>query len=110
MKQHGKATDGLGRSRDLDAGHAWATLQDVLTSLPASPGGGPKRLPCFTTTSSANQFFEMADAAGTVVVDATYSFEDDLLRTWADQHRSEVSLVYVDREDDPAVFRETDPE
>ena len=82
----------------------------MLISLPASPGGGPKRLPCFTTGSSTNQFFEMADAAGTVVVDATYNFEDDLLRRWADQHRSEVSLVYVDKEDDPAVFRETDPE
>jgi hypothetical protein len=51
----------------------------------------------------------MADAAGSTVLDASYPFEDDLLKTWADARRSEVSLVYVDREDDPDVFREIDP-
>jgi HSP90 family molecular chaperone len=94
---------------EIGANYAWATLPEVMASLAAPIGGGPKRLPCFTSHSSANQFFEMADAAGSTVLDASYPFEDDLLKTWADARRSGVSLVYVDREDDPEVFREIDP-
>ncbi len=95
-------------SEDIGANYSWATLPDVLASLPGPADGGPKRLACFTTSSSANQFFEMADAAGSTVLDASYFLEDGLLRTWAEGHGSEVSLVFVDREDDPAVFREID--
>lgn len=94
---------------ELGANHASATLPEVLASLPAPPGGGPKKLPCFTTHSSANQLFEMADAAGTTVLDAGYPFGSELLQAWADRNRDTVVLVYVDREDDPEVFRETDP-
>lgn len=88
--------------------YSWATLPEILAALPAPEGSGPKRFPCFTTGSSANQFFEMADAAGTTVVDASYPFEADLIKSWAARHRLELALVYVDREDDPAVFREID--
>jgi len=97
-------------SEDLGVNYAWATLPDILAALPAPNGGGPKRLSCFTSSTSANQFIEMADAAETTVVDATYPFEDDLIKAWADSRKAEVSLVYVDREDDPAVFREIDAE
>jgi len=96
-------------SEDAGANYSWATLPRVLASLPASAGAGPKRLPCFTTHNSANQFFEMADAAGSTVLDASHHFEEELLQKWADARRSEILLVYVDREDDPAVFREIDP-
>ena len=96
-------------SEELGANYTWATLPDVVASLPEPAGGGAKKLPCFTTRSSANQLFEMADAAGTTVLDASYWFESELLRTWAEKNRDAVVLVYVDREDDPAVFRETDP-
>jgi HSP90 family molecular chaperone len=95
-------------SEDVGANYSWATLPQVQSILPIPAGGGPKRLPCFTTRSSANQFFEMADAAGTTVVDASFPFEEELLRTWAEARRAEIQLVYVDREDDPAVFREID--
>lgn len=96
-------------SSDTGANYSWATLPEILVVLPTPEGGGPKRFPCFTTSSSANQYFEMADAADTTVVDASYWFEAPLLKTWAESRRAEVSLVYVDREDDPAVFREVDP-
>ncbi len=95
---------------DEGASHAWARLDQIMAALPEPPGGGPKRLACFTTHSSANQFFEMADAAGTTVLDASSHFESELLKKWAETRKSEVSLVYVDREDDPAVFRDADPE
>ncbi len=96
-------------SEDTGANYTWATLPEILTALPIQDGGGAKRLPCFTTSSSANQFFEMADAAGTTVVDASYPFESELIKVWAELKKAELSLVYVDREDDPAVFREIDP-
>ncbi|MFT5328711.1 MAG: molecular chaperone HtpG, partial [Planctomycetaceae bacterium] len=57
----------------------------------------------------ANQFFEMANAAGTTVVDASYPFESGLLKSWVQKHSAEVSLVHIDREDDPAVFKDIDP-
>lgn len=96
-------------SEDTGADYSWATLPEILASLPQPDGGGLRRLPCFLSSSSANQFFEMADAAGTTVLDASYHFEGELIRTWADNNRDKVTLVYVDREDDPSVFRETDP-
>ena len=94
---------------DDSAAYAWARLDQVMAVLPAPADGVPKRLACFTTHSSANQYFEMADAAGTTVVDASWPFEAELLRAWASARTGQVSLVYVDREDDPAVFRDPDP-
>jgi molecular chaperone HtpG len=90
-------------------GYAWVTLPEIIAVLPEPEGGGAKRLTCFTTRSSANQFFEMADAAGTTVVDASYPFESGLLKTWARKHPGEINLSYIDREDDPAVFKDIDP-
>ena len=109
------ARSAAARSRDdqgdrvaLDANYGWATLPEVVAALPSPPDGRPPRLACFTSSSSANQFFEMADAAGTTVVDASYPFERQLLVSWADLNRLE--LVHVDREDDPEVFRDLDGE
>ncbi len=96
-------------SEDAGANYTWATLSEIEAALPAREGDGSKRLPCFTTRSSANQFFEMADAAGTTVVDASYFFEAELIKTWVERRKGALCLVYVDREDDPTVFREVDP-
>ncbi|MCA8993267.1 MAG: ATP-binding protein [Planctomycetaceae bacterium] len=91
--------------------YGWATLPDIISALPAvtneSGSPAPRKLGCFTTSSSANQYFEMANAAQTTV-DASYPFEDELIKKYAEQHRDAVALVYVDREDDPAVFKELD--
>ena len=95
---------------DDSVDYAWVTLPDIVAALPAPTSGGPKRLPCFTTPSSANQFFEMADAAGTTVVDASYHFEGGLLKAWVRERPNEVSLSYIDQEDDPAVFKDINPE
>lgn len=95
-------------SEDAGANYTWATLPEIEGALPVREDGS-KRLPCFTTRSSANQFFEMADAAGTTVVDASYFFEADLIKTWVERRKGALCLVYVDREDDPTVFREIDP-
>lgn len=87
----------------------WITLPDLLAALPASLNGGPKRLSCFTSRSATSQYFEMADAAKTTTLDASGFFEPDLLKAWAKRHESQVSLVHVDRQDDPSVFRDIDP-
>lgn len=87
----------------------WATLPDLLAKIPALADGGPKRLSCFTSHTSARQYFDMADAAGTTVIDASIAFEGELLKEWAKSHESEVSFIHVDRQDDPAVFRDIDP-
>jgi molecular chaperone HtpG len=90
------------------ADHGCATLSDVLRTL-NDGDDGKKRLACFTTPSSANQYFEMADASGTTVVDASSGFEGELIAKFAASHADSVRLVFVDRENDPAVFREIDP-
>jgi HSP90 family molecular chaperone len=109
-------TDPLKRSErwprhklDWEEDATWVTLPDLLAALPQPPDGGPKRLSCFTSRSATSQYFEMADAAGTTTLDASGFFEPDLLKAWAKQHEHEVVLVHVDRQDDPSVFRESDP-
>ncbi len=82
----------------------WRTLPEILRRLPSN-GGEPQRLPCFTTRNSANQYFQMADAAGSIVVDASYPFEAHLIEAYTKLDGVHVRLVHVDREDDPAVFR-----
>lgn len=107
-------TDSLGRSvpreREDQGESAWVTLPQIVKALPQPKDGGLKQLRCFTSTSSANQYFEMANAAGTTVIDASYPFEANLLARWVDKHVDEVRLSYLDREDDPDVFRDIDPE
>jgi molecular chaperone HtpG len=95
---------------DSDANYAWATLPDILQALPDPGPGGIKRIPCFQQRSSANQYFDMADAANSTVVDASALFEADLLKGYSAKNRSGVALVFVDREDDPSVFKDADPD
>jgi molecular chaperone HtpG len=94
---------------DWEEDAIWITLPDLLAALPPPPSDGPKRLSCFTSRSATSQFFEMADAANTTTLDASGFFEPDLLKVWAKRHENEISLVHVDRQDDPSVFREIDP-
>ena len=90
--------------------HVWLTLPQILESLPEPVKGSQKRLAVFTTTSSANQYFDMANAAGTMVVDASRFAEKALIEQWAEQNASVVKLVHVDREMDPDVFKVVDPD
>lgn len=85
------------------------TLPQILDRLSAGRDGG-KTLSCFTDRASANQYFEMANAAGGLTVDASGLFEGALIEAFAKLDASilggAVRLVRVDREDDPAVFRD----
>ncbi|WP_170323967.1 ATP-binding protein [Cryptosporangium phraense] len=80
------------------------SLPEIIAQVPARTGE-PTRLPCFTTPSTASQYFEIADAAGSVVVDASGPFESELLEAYTRLPDRDLTLVHVDREDDPAVFR-----
>lgn len=96
-----------GGERDETTGdekECWRTLPAILEEQPTD-ADGRKVLPCFTTSNSANQYFQMADAAGSVVVDASYPFENHLIEAYAELDDVHVRLVHVDHEDDPNVFR-----
>ena len=82
----------------------WRTLPQVLAELPKKEGQS-QNLPYFSESNSANQYFQMADAASTLVVDASYPFEPELLRKYVKLGSTHIRLVPVDREDDPNVFR-----
>lgn len=80
------------------------TISEILKDIPAATGN-EKKLPYFSDTNAANQYFRMADAAGTLVVDASYPFEKQLLETYASLPEVKIELIAVDRQDDPNVFR-----
>jgi molecular chaperone HtpG len=86
---------------DIRAGgvsYHWRTLPEVLETT-RSEEGRPKRLRTFTTSNAANQYFEMANAEGVLVVDASYPFEDDLIAAYAKlPDAPSIELVYVDRQ------------
>lgn len=89
----------------LDSGNARrVTLPRLLEALPEPEGGGAKRLSYFSSALSRTQYFQIADATGTVVVDASFPYEEPLLRTWAGWHEGEVMLVRSGQVDDPAIF------
>lgn len=90
---------------DVEKSILWRTLPEILGLLPAPPPGELQVLPCFTTHSSANQYFQMASAAGQIVVDASNVFEGELLEKYTLMDGARVRLLHVDRVDDPKVFR-----
>ena len=80
------------------------TLPEIIADIPHEPGE-PVRLACFTTASTASQYFQVANVNGLVVVDASFSFEPELLEAYTRLPDVNVELVHVDREDDPGFFR-----
>lgn len=80
------------------------TLADILRSLPERPDA-PKRLSAFSTASSANQYFDMANANGTLVVDASHPWDSKILDRLSKRTGSGFELLFIDREEDPSVFR-----
>ena len=97
-------TNWRGEDREPGCAHAWKTLPEILAALPNCEGES-QALACFTDRNSANQYFQMADAAGTLVVDASYLFEDRLLKAYTRLPGVHVRLIHVDREEDPTLFR-----
>lgn len=76
----------------------WRTLPEVLAAS-KSEGGRPKRLLTFTTSNAANQYFDMANAEGVLVVDASFPFEDALIAAYAKlPDAPPIDLVYVDKQ------------
>ncbi|MCC3415938.1 MULTISPECIES: ATP-binding protein [unclassified Microcoleus] len=86
--------------------HQWRTLSQVLEELPSLEGES-QSLPYFSDSNAANQYFQMADAARTLVVDASYPFEQNLIKEYEKRAKDKIKVVAVDREeDDPNVFQE----
>jgi len=82
----------------------WRTLPEILDLLP-KPENKPQSLPYVSSHGAANQYFQMADAANTLVVDAGYAFEESLIKAYAKRLNGQIKLLAVDREDDPNVFQ-----
>ncbi|HEX8190696.1 MAG TPA: ATP-binding protein [Pyrinomonadaceae bacterium] len=58
----------------------------------------------FAYRGAATQFYRLAEARGLVVINAGYSFEEDLLRKYAGRHAGRVRLERLDATDDPELF------
>lgn len=79
-------------------------LTEILGLLPAR-ADAPKRLSAFSTTNSANQYFDMANANATIVVDASHVWDAKIVERLARRPGSGFEVLFIDREEDPAVFR-----
>ncbi|KOU56873.1 hypothetical protein ADK57_40795 [Streptomyces sp. MMG1533] len=93
---------------DLGSGVALRTLPEILERLPGTPGH-PKTLQCVTGMDAARQYFKIANAAETTVVDASYVFEPELLDAYTKLPGASLRLVHIDREDAPsgdAIFQQ----
>ncbi|HIK11022.1 MAG TPA: ATP-binding protein [Oscillatoriaceae cyanobacterium M33_DOE_052] len=87
----------------------WRTIPKILELLPKRDNE-PQILPYISSHNAANQYFQMADAANTLVVDASYTFEEELIKAYAERAGDRIKLVAVDRVDDPNVFKEAKDE
>lgn len=58
----------------------------------------------FAYRGAATQFYRLAAARGLVVINAGYSFEEELLRKYAARHAGAVRLERLDATDDPGLF------
>ena len=58
----------------------------------------------FAYRGAATQFYRLAEARGLVVINAGYSFEEDLLKKYAARHAGRVRLERLDATDDPELF------
>jgi molecular chaperone HtpG len=96
-------TNGSSEERLSGLRPVWKTLPDILAALPTVEGQ-PKALPCFTEAHSGSQYFRMANAADTLVVDASYMFEEPLLEAYTKLPDMKVRLSYLDREDTGSLF------
>lgn len=95
----GKAID-----EESYSGFYWRRLPDILSALPKSESG-PQALPCFATAFSANQYFNMAESANSLVIDASGPFEMLLLEQYAKFEDVSIKIIRVDQIDDPNIFR-----
>lgn len=92
---------------DIGTGVALRTLPEIVDRLPGTPGQ-PKALQCVTGADAARQYFKIANAAKTTVVDASYLFEPQLLEAYTRLPGVDLRLVHIDREDAPygdAIFQ-----
>ncbi|HEY0079845.1 MAG TPA: ATP-binding protein [Pyrinomonadaceae bacterium] len=58
----------------------------------------------FAYRGAATQFYRLAEARGWVVINAGYSFEEELLRKYTERHAEDVYLERLDATDDPELF------
>jgi len=87
-----------GSSLDTD----WRTLPEIADAAPRQDGKAV--LACFTTRDLANQNFQLANAAGLKVIDASRIFEVELLARYAGEIAPDTRLVRVDEEDGWDIF------
>jgi molecular chaperone HtpG len=83
-----------------------ATLARYVAEAAARSEGGREGTPLyyFAYRGAATQFYRLAEARGLLVVNAGYSFEEDLLKKYAERHAGRVRLERLDATDDPELF------
>ena len=81
------------------------SLRRYLAEAAALAGpGGETPLYYFAYRGAATQFYRLAAARGLAVVNAGYSFEEELLKKYAARNAGRVRLERLDATDDPGLF------
>ena len=87
------------------------SLRQYLAANAAQAGDdGRTPLYYFAYRGAAAQFYRLAEARGRVVVNAGHSFEEELLKKYAERHPDSVRLERLDATDDPELFLRLDPD
>lgn len=76
----------------------------VAESAARSTGDRETPVYYFAYRGAATQFYRLAEARDLLVVNAGYSFEEDLLKKYAERHAGRVRLERLDASDDPGLF------
>lgn len=85
------------------------SLRNYLNAnVPREGNAGRSPIYYFAYRGAATQFYRLAEARGWVIINAGYSFEEDLLKKYAERHRDAVHLERLDATDDPELFLRLD--
>lgn len=89
------------------AGVALRTLPEIIRLIEEQDPSAPfTSIRCFGSANSVNHVFQMAKVAKSVVIDASPSFDLQLLKAYVSQRGSgKLRLVRIDEDDDPLFFR-----
>lgn len=86
---------------ETNQGHL--TLPDCLARQPAG-ANGKKPLYFFTHEADANQFYALCRARELLAINAGHSFDEILLRRYADTHPADIELKALDRLEDQSFY------
>ena len=108
---HDEFFDRVGELLLFETNRGMMSLRQYIAEAAARAEAGRETpLYYFAYRGAATQFYRLAEARDLVVINAGYSFEEELLRKYAERHAGRVRLERLDATDDPELFARLGPD